>query len=154
MGSSRKIEIMVGILFVLGMIALVALALNVSNLTSFTKDKGYEVTAQFENIGGLRHKAKVTLSGVTVGRVTAISYDKESFQATVKMRINPEIDYLPEDSQASIYTAGLLGEQYISLEPGAEDAVLEQGSSISLTQSAIVLEEIIGKVLVSLTTKE
>lgn len=154
MGSSRKIEILVGALFVFGTIALIALAMNVSNLTSFNKEKGYDVTAQFNNIGGLRNRAKVTLSGVTVGRVTEISYDKESFQATVKMKIDANIDYLPEDTQASIYTAGLLGEQYISLEPGAEDIVLEQGSVISLTQSAIVLEEIIGKVLVSLTTKE
>jgi len=154
MGSSRKIEILVGIMFVLGMIALVALAMNVSNLVSFSKDKGYDISAQFENIGGLRHRAKVTLSGVTVGRVTEITYDKQTFQASVKMRINPDIDYLPEDTQASIYTAGLLGEQYISLEPGAEDSVLQQGSTISLTQSAIVFEEIIGKVLVSLTTKE
>ena len=88
-----------------------------------------------------------------MGRVTKISYDKESFRAMVYMDINPEFNYLPEDTQASIYTAGLLGEQYVSLEPGAEDAVLAEGSVMELTQSAVVLEEIIGKVLVSLTTK-
>ncbi len=153
MGSSRTAEITVGILFVLGALALFALAMNVSNLSSFNAEKGFNITAKFDNVGGLKSKAKVTLSGVTVGRVTGISYDRQSFRATVVMAIDPEYDYLPEDTQASIYTAGLLGEQYISLEPGAEDALLKEGSVIQLTQSAVVLEEIIGKVLVSLTTK-
>lgn len=153
MGSSRKAEILVGTLFVLGILALFVLAINVSNLSSFTANKGFNVSAKFDNIGGLRAKGKVTLSGVTVGRVTRISYDKESFRATVEMSIDSQYDYLPEDTQASIYTAGLLGEQYISLEPGAEDVSLAEGSVIELTQSAVVLEEIIGKVLVSLTTK-
>jgi len=154
MGSSRKVEILVGTFFVFGLLAFVALALNVSNLTSLGSDKGYSVSASFENIGGLRNRAKVTLSGVNIGRVTAIYYDKKTFRATVAMKINSGIDYLPEDTQASIYTAGLLGEQYVSLEPGAEDAVLVEGGHMELTQSAIVLEELIGKVLVTLTTKE
>jgi len=153
MNSSKKVEVLVGTLFVIAILAFVFLALNVSNFSSISSGKGYKVTAQFNNIGGLNTKAKVTMSGVTVGRVTGISYDKKSFRAVVTMTIDPNYDYLPEDSQASIYTAGLLGEQYISLEPGAEEAPLVEGSNISLTQSAIVLEEIIGKVLVSLTTK-
>lgn len=153
MNSSKKVEVLVGTFFVMALLALVFLALNVSNFSKLSSGKGYTVTAQFNNIGGLSTKAKVTMSGVTIGRVTEISYDKQAFQAVVKMEIDPQYDYLPEDSQASIYTAGLLGEQYISLEPGAEDASLAEGSSIDLTQSAIVLEEIIGKVLVSLTTK-
>lgn len=153
MHSSKKIEVLVGTLFVVAVLALVFLALNVSNFSGFSTSKGYQVTAQFNNIGGLNVKAKVTMSGVTVGRVTGISYDDQAFQAIVTMSIDPQYDYLPEDTQASIYTAGLLGEQYISLEPGAEDASLTEGSNIELTQSAIVLEEIIGKVLVSLTTK-
>jgi phospholipid/cholesterol/gamma-HCH transport system substrate-binding protein len=154
MNSSRRIEIMVGAFFVFGLLAFIALALNVSNLSSLSSDKGYKVTANFENIGGLRTRAKVTLSGVNVGRVTKIYYDKKSFRAIVEMNINSDVNYLPEDTQASIYTAGLLGEQYISLEPGAEDANLVEGSHLDITQSAIVLEEIIGKVLVSLTTKD
>ena len=154
MGSSRKVEILVGAFFILGLLAFLALVMKVSNLISLTSDKGYTVTASFENVGGLRSRAKVTLSGVTIGRVTEISYDKITFQARVKMTINEDINYLPEDTQASIYTAGLLGEQYISLEPGAEDAVLKDGSNMDLTQSALVLEEIIGKLLVSFTTKE
>ncbi|MEE9325682.1 MAG: outer membrane lipid asymmetry maintenance protein MlaD [Cocleimonas sp.] len=154
MNSSRRIEIMVGAFFVFGVLAFIALALNVSNLSSLTSDTGYKVTANFENIGGLRTRAKVTLSGVNVGRVTKIHYDKKSFRAIIEMKINSDINYLPEDTQASIYTAGLLGEQYISLEPGAEDANLVEGSHLDITQSAIVLEEIIGKVLVSITTKD
>ena len=153
MNSSKKVEVLVGALFLMATLAFVFLALNVSNFSGLSSNKGYKVTAQFNNIGGLGTKAKVTMSGVTVGRVTAISYDKKSFRAVVTMTIDPNYDYLPEDSQASIYTAGLLGEQYISLEPGAEDASLKEGSNISLTQSAIVLEEIIGKLLVSFTTK-
>jgi len=128
--------------------------MNISNLGSLGSDKGYEVTAQFDNVGGLQPRAKVTLSGVSVGRVIGISYDKESFRAVVTMKINGGIDYLPSDTQASIYTSGLLGEQYISLEPGAEDEVLAEGSAVTLTQSAVVLEEIIGKLLVSFTTKD
>ncbi len=153
MNSSKKVEVLVGALFVMATLALIFLALNVSNFSGMQSGKSYNITAQFNNIGGLSTKAKVTMSGVTIGRVTNISYDKQAFQAIVTMAIDPQYDYLPEDSQASIYTAGLLGEQYISLEPGAEDASLVEGSSIDLTQSAIVLEEIIGKVLVSLTTK-
>ena len=153
MGSSRKIEILVGFLVILGLLAFFALAMNISNLTSFTSDKGYTVSAHFDNIGGLTTRAKVTMSGVSIGRVSKISYDKKMYQAVVEMTINSDVDYLPEDTQASIYTSGLLGEQYISLEPGAEDAVLKDGSSITLTQSAVVLEEIIGKLLVSFTEK-
>ncbi len=153
MGSSRKIEIFVGAFVLLALLAFFVLAMNISNLGSLGSDKGYEVTAQFDNVGGLQARAKVTLSGVAVGRVTSISYDKESFQAVVTMKINGGVDYLPSDTQASIYTSGLLGEQYISLEPGAEDDVLAEGSVVTLTQSAVVLEEIIGKLLVSFTTK-
>jgi len=153
MGSSRKTEIFVGAFVLASLIAFFVLAMNISNLGSLGSDKGYEVTAQFDNVGGLQPRAKVTLSGVSVGRVTSIGYDKESYRAVVTMVINADVDYLPSDSQASIYTSGLLGEQYISLEPGAEDDVLANGSQITLTQSAVVLEEIIGKFLVSFTTK-
>jgi len=154
MGSSRKTEIFVGAFVLVALLAFFVLAMNISNLGSLGSDKGYEVTAQFDNVGGLQPRAKVTLSGVAIGRVTGISYDKESFRAVVTMKINGGVDYLPSDTQASIYTSGLLGEQYISLEPGAEDEVLEEGSAVTLTQSAVVLEEIIGKLLVSFTTKD
>jgi phospholipid/cholesterol/gamma-HCH transport system substrate-binding protein len=153
MGSSRKTEIFVGAFVLAALIAFFVLAMNISNLGSLGSGKGYEVTAQFDNIGGLQPRAKVTLSGVSVGRVTGIGYDKESYRAVVTMSINEGVDYLPSDTQASIYTSGLLGEQYISLEPGAEDDVLAEGSQVVLTQSAVVLEEVIGKLLVSFTTK-
>lgn len=152
MGSSRKIEIFVGAFVLLSVLAFFVLAMNISNLGSLGSDKGYEVTAQFDNVGGLQPRAKVTLSGVSVGRVTKIGYDKVSFRAVVTMAINEGVDYLPSDTQASIYTSGLLGEQYVSLEPGAEDEVLAEGSAVTLTQSAVVLEEIIGTLLVNFTT--
>ena len=152
MGSSRKTEITVGSFVLLGLLALVYLALNVSNLSGFSSDKGYSISANFDNIGGLRKRAKVTLSGVSVGRVTGIVYDKETLRAKVTMRINANIDYLPTDTQASIYTSGLLGEQYISLEPGAEDDVLKEASQLDLTQSAVVLEELIGQFMTNMAT--
>ncbi len=154
MGSSRKTEIFVGAFVLVALIAFFVLAMNISNLGSLGSDKGYTVNAQFDNVGGLQPRAKVTLSGVSVGRVTGISYDKESFRAVVTMTINGSVNYLPSDTQASIYTSGLLGEQYIALEPGAEDEVLVEGSAVTLTQSAVVLEEIIGKLLVSFTSKD
>jgi len=153
MGSTRKTEILVGVFMLLALLAFLALAIKISNLGSLTGDKGYRVSAEFDNIGGLRKRSKVTISGVRIGRVTDISYDKKTLRAVVTMQINPDVDFLSIDTQASIYTAGLLGEQYISLEPGAEDEMLSDGGVIDITQSAIVLEEIIGKVLVSLSTK-
>jgi len=154
MGSSRKTEITVGAFVLLGLLALVYLALNVSNLSGLSSDKGYSISANFDNIGGLRKRAKVTLSGVSVGRVTGIVYDKETLRAKVTMSINANVDYLPTDTQASIYTSGLLGEQYISLEPGAEDEVLKEASQLELTQSAVVLEELIGQFMTNMATKD
>lgn len=154
MGSTRKIEIAVGAFVLVAILALVYLALSVSNLSGASSQKGYSVSANFDNIGGLRTRAKVTLSGVSVGRVIDVSYDKETFRAKVTMKINAGVDYLPSDTQASIYTSGMLGEQYISLEPGAEDDVLKESSKIELTQSAVVLEELIGQFLVNMSSKE
>jgi phospholipid/cholesterol/gamma-HCH transport system substrate-binding protein len=150
----RKIEITVGAFVLLALLAFVYLALNVSNLTGFSSDKGYNISANFDNIGGLRKRAKVTLSGVSVGRVTGVVYDKETLRAKVTMHINADVDYLPTDTQASIYTSGLLGEQYISLEPGAEDDVIKEGSQLDLTQSAVVLEELIGQFMTNMATKD
>ena len=143
---------MVGLFVLLGFIAAFLLAINVSNLGSINSDKGYEVKAYFNNIGGLRARAQITMSGVKVGRVSQIAYNQKRGQAEVTMMLNSQYQ-LSSDTQASIYTAGLLGEQYISLEPGAEDEVLKNGDTIMLTQSAMVLEEIIGKVMVNLTSK-
>jgi phospholipid/cholesterol/gamma-HCH transport system substrate-binding protein len=149
MHSSRKIEIWVGVFVVLGLAALLGLALRVSNLNDFAGTDGYEVTAFFQNIGGLKEKAPVSLAGVQIGRVKSIALDQQSFQAKVTLSIRPDFDELPEDTSASILTAGLLGEQYIGLEPGGSDVALGPGDTITLTQSALVLEQIIGQFLYS-----
>ena len=150
--TTRFIEIMVGLFVVLGFLALFMLAMKVSNLSRLTDNDGYEVTAYFENIGGLKVRSPVTVSGVRVGQIMSIVYDADRYEARVVMRIQDEHDYFPIDTTASIYTAGLLGEQYIALEPGAEDDVLTSGDTIEFTQSALVLEEIIGKIVVKLTS--
>lgn len=152
MRISKKIEIMVGVFVLMGVIALFLLALNISNISSLSANNGYTVKAYFDNIGGLRTRAMISMSGVKVGRVSAISYHQQRGQAEVTMAIDAQYQ-LSIDTQASIYTAGLLGEQYISLEPGAEDDVLTLGDIITLTQSAMVLEEIIGKFMVDFTSK-
>ena len=150
--TTRFIEIMVGLFVALGFLALFMLAMKVSNLSRLTNNEGYEVTAYFENIGGLKVRSPVTVSGVRVGQITNIVYDSARYEARVDMRIQAEHDYFPIDTTASIYTAGLLGEQYIALEPGAEEDVLTSGDTIEFTQSALVLEEIIGKIVVKLTS--
>jgi len=133
-------------LFILAMGFLV---LKASNLTSLSGNSGYEVYAHFENIGGLRARAPVTAGGVRVGQVDRIEYDDETFQAKVTLSINDQYANFPLDTTASIYTAGLLGEQYIGLEPGAEEDVLMPDDEITLTQSALVLERLIGQVLLN-----
>ena len=150
--STRFIETMVGLFVVLGFLAFFMLAMRVSDLSRLTNNDGYEVSAYFENVGGLKVRAPVTVSGVRVGQVTSIVYDADRYEAQVMMRIVIEHDYFPIDTTASIYTAGLLGEQYIALEPGAEEDVLKTGDTIEITQSALVLEEIIGKFVVELTS--
>ncbi len=150
--TTRFIEIMVGLFVVLGFLALFMMAMKVSNLSRLSGKEGYVVTAYFENIGGLKVRSPVTVSGVRVGQITDIVYDSDRYEAKVMMRIQASHDYFPIDTTASIYTAGLLGEQYIALEPGAEDDVLVMGDTIEFTQSALVLEEIIGKIVVKLTS--
>ena len=152
MRLSKTTEIMVGIFVLLGFIAAFLLALNVTNLGNLSSKQSYDVKVYFDNIGGLRTRAKISMSGVKIGRVSRIAYNQERGQAEVTMTLDSQYK-LSIDTQASIYTAGLLGEQYISLEPGAEDEVLKSGDVITLTQSAMVLEEIIGKVMVNLTSK-
>lgn len=147
MGDSRRLEIMVGLFVAAGLAALFFLSMKVSNLTTYETGTGYEVTARFDNIGGLKVRSPVKVAGVTVGRVESIDYDMETFQAVVTLSMEPGYDTFPEDTGASIYTSGLLGEQYIGLQPGAESRVLEDGDEIRITQSALVLERIIGQFL-------
>ncbi|TQV64907.1 MAG: outer membrane lipid asymmetry maintenance protein MlaD [Halothiobacillaceae bacterium] len=140
-------DVWVGLFVALGLVALGFLALRVSNLASLSNDAGYGVTAQFDNIGGLKVRAPIKLAGVVVGRVESIAVDPQTFRAAVGLRIENRYPILPTDTSAAIYTSGLLGEQYIGLAPGAEEAVLKDGDRISLTQSSIVLENLIGQFL-------
>ena len=151
---ARFTEILVGLFMLLFFAAMFMLAVRVSNLSGFTGGEGYELTASFENIGGLKVRSKVSAGGVRVGRVTDIKYDSESFAAIVTMHINTEFNAFPLDTSASIYTAGLLGEQYIGLEPGAEIDFLEDGHEIELTQSAVVLEKLISQAVFSRSGEE
>ena len=151
--SQRRLEILVGIFVAAGFAALFTLAMQVSNLSTLNESHGYQVKAYFENIGGLRVRSPVTVSGVRVGRVSSIRYNAEQYQAEVILNIDASQDYFPKDTSASIYTSGLLGEQYIALEPGAEGQTLRHGDTLQYTQSAMILEQLIGRVLVNLTTK-
>lgn len=149
MKSSRQLEILVGVFMAIGLLALFFLAMQVSNLGTLHTGDSYRVTARFDNIGSLKVKAPVTMAGVEVGRVAQIGFDKERFQAVVGLDIYAEYDEIPEDTYAKILTAGLLGEQYVGLDPGGSDEVLKDGSEIEITQSALVLEEVIGQFIFS-----
>ena len=151
--TTRFIEIMVGAFIAVGMAALFMLAMKVSNLSSFAKDEGYDLTAYFRNIGGLKVRSPVTVSGVKVGQVSSISFDPTAFKAKVILTLDREHNYFPVDTQASIYTAGLLGEQYIALTPGAEDDSLADGNQIENTHDALVLEEFLGNVVSKIVSK-
>ncbi|MGH8551337.1 MAG: outer membrane lipid asymmetry maintenance protein MlaD [Methylococcales bacterium] len=151
MHYSKTLAAWVGFLVFAGIGALFFLALQVSNLSSFDNEDSYRLVARFENIGGLKVRSPVTVSGVRIGRVSAIDYDKKTYQAVVEMKINPIYDTLPADTSAGIYTSGLLGEQYIGLEPGGAEEYLQNGDQFEYTQSALVLEEIIGQFLFSKT---
>ena len=146
--STRSTETLVGVFVLLGMAALLFLALKAANLTSFSTEATYPLSARFDNIGGLKARAPVRSSGVTVGRVTGITLDPKTYQGVVSMEI--ERNYLfPKDSSAKILTAGLLGDQYIGLEPGGDEKSLAAGDVISSTQSAVVLENLISQFLYS-----
>lgn len=146
MKQTKTVEILVGVFVAAGLAALFMLAMKVSNISTLNNEVGYKVTAYFENVGGLKVRSPVTASGVTIGRVADIRYDDKQYQALVTLNINNQYR-LPEDSSASIFTFGLLGEQYVGLEPGGADSFLKDGDRIKVTQSALILEQIIGHVL-------
>ena len=152
--STRTIEIMVGLFVAAGIAALFMLAMKVSNLATYGGGEGYIISASFDNIGGLKARSLVSASGVRVGQVTGIEYDSDGYEARVTMSIDPQYDKFPIDTAASIMTSGLLGEQYVGLQPGAEEEYLKAGSEIELTQSALVLEQIIGQFLYSKAEEE
>jgi phospholipid/cholesterol/gamma-HCH transport system substrate-binding protein len=142
------LDLWVGLFVVAGLGALTILALKVGNMGTFARVETYQLTAQFNNIGGLKPRAAVKSAGVVVGRVAQIVFDNQKFMATVVMNVEKRYQF-PKDSSASVLTAGLLGEQYIGLEGGAEDALLADGDTLKLTQSAVVLEKLISQFLYS-----
>lgn len=150
----RTIELTVGAFMVAGFAALAFLAINVSGLTVSSAEETYKVSARFENIGGLTVRAKVTMAGVVIGKVSNIYLDKEQYVAVVEMDIFKHVDNLSIDSTASILTAGLLGEKYIGVMVGAEEEYLGDGDEIDDTQSALVLEDLVSKFLFDKVNEE
>ena len=144
--SKKGIEIMVGLFVLLGLAGALFLALKAANLATFGEKKGYRLSATFENIGGLKPRAPVRSAGVTVGRVKSISLDPRTYLGVVTMEIDEHVKF-PKDSTAKIQTAGLLGDQYVGLEAGADDKLLAAGDVIRQTQSAVVLENLIGQMI-------
>lgn len=147
MRQSRSVEIWVGLFVVAGLAALFVLAMKVSNFSALNSGGTYEITSSFDNVSGLKVRAPVTVAGVRVGRVTGISLDKQTFEAVVSMDIGDKYNMLPRDSIAGVYTAGLLGEKYIGIKPGIDEAVVKNGGSIKGGQSSLILENLIGKFL-------
>ncbi|MBU3707879.1 MAG: outer membrane lipid asymmetry maintenance protein MlaD [Burkholderiaceae bacterium] len=144
----KSLDVWVGLFVVLGALAILFLALKVGNLSAMSLGPSYTLVARFDNIGGLKPRAPVKSAGVVVGRVESIGFDDRTFQATVTLRMQADVKF-PRDSAAKILTSGLLGEQYIGLEAGADDKSFSQGDRISNTQSAIVLENLISQFLFS-----
>lgn len=147
----RTIETLVGLFLLAAILSLIGLAFKVSGLTSFFKPEGYVVNAAFDDIGQLKVRGSVKIGGVTVGEVTDISIDPTTYRAIVKMRINSHVDDIPNDSSASILTAGLLGDNYVAITPMYSKEFLHQGSEIEETHSAMILEKLIGQFLFSIS---
>ncbi|MBJ7553306.1 outer membrane lipid asymmetry maintenance protein MlaD [Marinomonas spartinae] len=150
---SKRVELLVGCFIVLGIVAFVYLAIQVSGLAFTGKKDTYQVVAEFDDIGGLTDRAKVTIAGVTVGHVVSISYDKKLYMAKVTMAIDSDINNIPVDSSIAILTSGLLGEKYLGITIGADEKVLKNGSQIYDTQSALVLENLISQFLFNKTSQ-
>jgi phospholipid/cholesterol/gamma-HCH transport system substrate-binding protein len=141
-----KSDVWVGLFVLLGAAAILFLALQSANLLSLSFQPTYHVVAKFDNIGGLKRQAAVKSAGVVVGRVESVELDGKSFQARVKLALETRYVF-PKDSSMKILTSGLLGEQYIGIEAGADDKNLAGGDTITTTQSAVVLENLIGQFL-------
>ncbi|MDA8114684.1 MAG: outer membrane lipid asymmetry maintenance protein MlaD [Acidithiobacillus sp.] len=144
--EKRAIDWWVGIFVLLGIAALVVLALRVGNLSGFAYNDGYVLHADFTNVGSLKVRSPVRLGGVTIGEVTHIGMDPKTFMANVTMRIEPKVK-LPTDTGASIYTEGLLGEQYVAVQPGGMPQDLKPGGTITMTQSAVNIDQLIGQMV-------
>ncbi len=149
MRQTRAVEFGTGLFVFMGIVALFFLTTRVTNFDSYEGDKGYTLTARFDNVGSLKERSPVSMSGVTIGRVTSVEFDGEELEAVVHMRINSEYDMIPDDSDASILTQGILGGQYVGLEPGGSPEYFADSDEIQFTQSALVLEQLISKYLFS-----
>lgn len=147
MKQTRAIELGTGLFVLLGFAALFFLVTQISSRAMPWRDAGYAVTAKFENIGGLKVGAPVSMGGVTIGRVASIDFDSTDYRAVASLRIESKFDRIPDDSDAAINTAGLLGGQYIGITPGGSETYLQSGDRIEFTQSAVVLENLISKFL-------
>ncbi len=150
---TRTLEMAVGLFLVAGFVALFFLAIKVSGLSDETSRPSYRLYASFQNAGGLTVRAKVTMAGVAIGRVSGITLDPKTLKAKVALDIYKDVNSIDNDSVASILTAGLLGEKYIGIVPGAGDETLKDGDEIEQTQSSLVLEDLIGKFLSSMANK-
>jgi phospholipid/cholesterol/gamma-HCH transport system substrate-binding protein len=149
MESSRPRELGTGLFVFLGFAALLFLATQTTDLDEYAGDEGYRVTARFEDVAGLKVRSQVTMSGVNIGRVESIEFDNDRLDAVVTLRVNSRFNRIPDDSDASILTAGLLGSKYVGIGAGGSDTYLKEGSEVQITQSAVVLEQLIGKFLFS-----
>jgi len=146
MNVQRGVELVVGLFVLAGIAALMVMAVQWSNFGA-SRVSGYEIVARFDNVGGLTEKSPVKLAGLTIGRVESIELHPETFQAEVRMAIDDRYDNLPVDSFANIYTAGLLGAQYVEISPGGSLDTLGDGDRITMTQSAIILESVVSRFL-------
>jgi phospholipid/cholesterol/gamma-HCH transport system substrate-binding protein len=143
----RLIETLVGLFLLFALMALTILAFKVSGLTSLFPSKTYSIMAEFDDIGGLKVRSPVKIGGVQVGEVSAITLDDQSFKAVVRMKINQQFNDIPDDSSAGIYTAGLLGDNYVAITPMYNTSFLKEGSMVEYTNSAMVLEKLIGQLI-------
>ncbi len=149
MRQTRAVELGTGLFVLLGIGALFFLTTQTTGGDDFNANEVFTVEARFQNVGSLKRRAPVSMAGVTIGRVTDVEFDPVALEAVVTFVIDKRFDQIPDDSDASILTAGLLGSQYVGLQPGGSDVYLEDGSEIFFTQSAVVLENLIGKFLVN-----
>lgn len=150
----RTIEIGVGVFMLAGVLAMCVLALKVSGLSLTSTNKTYNVYALFDNTGAIKRRSKIAISGVTIGRVTKVELDTQAYMARIEMEIDSSVNNIPVDSSAAIVTAGLLGENYISISIGGESEFLTEGQRIEDTQSALILEDLIGKIMFALVRKK
>lgn len=149
MQQTRAVELGTGLFVFMGILALFFLTTRVTSFDAYSGDEGYELTARFDQVGTLKTRSPVSIAGVQVGRVTAVEFDNDRLEAVVTMRIASRYDRIPSDSDASILTQGILGGQYIGLQPGGAEDYFENGDEIPFTQSAVVLEQLISKYLFS-----